>query len=162
VAEEHREGEPLEENWISRAGSEEFARLIDYRDEYQPGARRFDVGGRTNFELTPMTLAALAQIQAWGVSNVSAALGRITAEIGARVSELGLEPLPPDERGPHMLGVTLPEGTRERVLAALSEGGCFAALRGTSLRIAPHLHVTDADVDRLTGALSKAVGNERA
>jgi hypothetical protein len=32
VAEEHREGEPLEENWIVRAGSEDFARLVDYRD----------------------------------------------------------------------------------------------------------------------------------
>ncbi len=47
VAEEHRLGEPLEENWILRSGSEDFARLVDYRDEYQPGARRFDVGQRT-------------------------------------------------------------------------------------------------------------------
>jgi len=51
VAEQHRGGEPLEENWILRAGSEDFARLVDYRDEYQPGARRFDVGQRTKFEL---------------------------------------------------------------------------------------------------------------
>ena len=62
VAEEHRQGEPLEENWILRAGSEDFARLVDYRDDYQPGARRFDVGQRTKFELTPMAIAALEQI----------------------------------------------------------------------------------------------------
>ena len=31
VAEEHRQ--PLEENWIWRAGSEDFARLVDYRDD---------------------------------------------------------------------------------------------------------------------------------
>ena len=44
VAEQHRNGEPIEHNWIVRSGSEDFARLIDYRDTYQPGARRFDVG----------------------------------------------------------------------------------------------------------------------
>ena len=31
-------------NWIGRAGSEDFASLVDYHDAYQPGARRFDVG----------------------------------------------------------------------------------------------------------------------
>ncbi len=67
VADEHRGGEPLEENWILRAGSEDFAALVDYRDEYQPGARRFDVGQRTNFEATPMAIAALEQLLAWGI-----------------------------------------------------------------------------------------------
>jgi selenocysteine lyase/cysteine desulfurase len=67
VAEEHRQGEPLEENWIVRAGSDDFARLVDYRDSYQPGARRFDVGQRTKFELMPMAIAALEQVVAWQV-----------------------------------------------------------------------------------------------
>ena len=39
VAEHHRDGAPIEQNWIARAGSEDFARLVDYRDDYQPGAR---------------------------------------------------------------------------------------------------------------------------
>ncbi len=37
VAERHRDGEPVEQNWISREGSEDFERLVDYRDGYQPG-----------------------------------------------------------------------------------------------------------------------------
>jgi selenocysteine lyase/cysteine desulfurase len=32
VAEQHRDGEPLEENWINRDGSEDFASLVDYKD----------------------------------------------------------------------------------------------------------------------------------
>ena len=47
VAENHRHGQALEQNWILRADSEDFARLVDYRDELQPGARRYDVGQRT-------------------------------------------------------------------------------------------------------------------
>ncbi len=33
VARSHRDGEPLEENWIARAGSEDFSTLTAYRDE---------------------------------------------------------------------------------------------------------------------------------
>lgn len=157
VAAEHRQGEPLEENWIVRAGSEEFSRLVDYRDEYQPGSRRFDVGQRTNFELTPMAIAALEQIVEWQVPRVAATLAARTAEIGKLAARLGLDPLPDDQRGPHMLGVRLPESVLDRVEPALAEANCFAAVRGASLRIAPHLHTTDEDVERLAGALARAM-----
>jgi selenocysteine lyase/cysteine desulfurase len=157
VAEEHRLGEPLEENWISRAGSEDFARLVDYRDEYQPGARRYDVGERTKFELTPMAVAALEQLVQWQVPRVASTLAARTADIARRTAALALDPLPDEQRGPHMLGVRLPEAVRARVLPTLADASCFAAVRGPSLRISPHLHTTDDDVDRLIGSLAKAL-----
>ena len=161
VAEEHRDCEPLEENWILRAGSEDFARLVDYRDEYQPGARRFDVGERTNFELTPMAVAALGQLEEWRVERVADALDRITAEMARRAEDIGLDPLPRAQRGPHLLGVQLPDGVRERVLPALVAEKCFAAVRGRALRLAPHLHVTEHDIERLFSALGHAAGDWR-
>jgi selenocysteine lyase/cysteine desulfurase len=159
VAEEHRSGTPLEQNWILRAGSEDFARLVDYRDEYLPGARRFDVGERTNFELTPMAIAALTQLQDWGVAKVAAALRTVTDELAAAATGLGLAVAPPDQRGPHLLGLQLPADVRQRILPALAERGCFAAVRGSSLRIAPHLHTTSTDIQRLVAALAQAVGS---
>jgi selenocysteine lyase/cysteine desulfurase len=158
VAEEHREGEPLEQNWITRAGAQDFARLVDYRDEYQPGARRFDVGGRTKFELTPMAIAALGQIVEWEVPRVAATLAERTSEIARRAAELGLDPVPDERRGPHLLGVRLPEQARDRTLSALADHNCFVAVRGSSLRIAPHLHVSDEDVERLFEGLAQAQG----
>jgi selenocysteine lyase/cysteine desulfurase len=157
VAEKHRQGEPLEENWIARKGSEDFARLVDYRDEYQPGARRFDVGGRTKFELVPMAIAALAQIVEWQVPRIARALAARTSEIARRVAELGLDPMPAEDRGPHFLGVRLPEHARARAIPSLAGVGCFAAMRGESLRISPHLHVSDEDVDRLVDGLALAI-----
>jgi selenocysteine lyase/cysteine desulfurase len=157
VAEEHRGGEPLEENWIVRAGSEDFARLVDYRDEYQPGARRFDVGGRTKFELIPMAIAALAQIAEWRVPRVAATLAARTSEIAARATEAGLNALPDEQRGPHMLGVRLPESAYTRAPSALASVNCFAGMRGESLRISPHLHTTDEDVERLFAGLNRAL-----
>ncbi|MQA12498.1 MAG: aminotransferase class V-fold PLP-dependent enzyme [Pseudonocardiaceae bacterium] len=157
MAEEHRHGDPLEENWIVRADSEDFARLVDYRDEYQPGARRFDMGQRTTFELTPMALAALRQLVDWQVPRIAAALDAVTGQIAERAAGLGLTTVPPEQRGPHMLGIRLPEQTRARVEAALAKANCFAAVRGGSLRVSPHLHTTAADVDRLFAALAAAV-----
>ena len=156
VAEEHRNGEPIEHNWIVRDGSEDFARLIDYRDTYQPGARRFDVGERTNFELIPMAIAALEQLHAWQIPRVAAELATLTARIAAKAEQLGLDPLFEDHRGPHMLGIQLPEPGRSDILSAMAAVNCFAAVRGESLRIAPHLHVNDDDLDRLTTALTSA------
>jgi selenocysteine lyase/cysteine desulfurase len=157
VAEKHRQGEPLEENWIARKGSEDFARLVDYRDDYQSGARRFDAGERTKFELVPMAIAALEQILEWEVPRIARALAARTSEIAQRVAELGLDPMPAEGRGPHFLGVRLPEPARARVTPTLAGLGCYAAMRAESLRISPHLHVSDEDVDRLVDGLALAV-----
>jgi len=51
-------GDPIEENWITRRGSDDFQRLVAYQDEYAPGAIRYDVGERSNFILLPMFIAA--------------------------------------------------------------------------------------------------------
>lgn len=156
VAPPYRRGEPVEENWILREGSEDFARLVDYRDEYQPGARRFDVGERTKFELLPMAIAALQQVRTWQIPGIATALAELTGTISARAAELGLDAVPAGQRGPHMLGVKLPEAVRAKIVPALASVNCFAAVRGESLRISPHLHVTDADLARLTNALTVA------
>jgi selenocysteine lyase/cysteine desulfurase len=40
----------------------------------------------------------------------------------------------------------------------LAAAGCYAAVRGEMLRLAPHLHVSDADVERLASALARILG----
>ena len=156
VAEQHRDGDPLEENWISRLGSEDLSGLTVYEDRYRPGARRFDVGQRTHFETTPMAVAALRQVLDWGVPRIAVTLARLTGRLESELRALGLEVTSPDH-GPHMLGVRLPAAARQRVPGALAEAGVFAALRGGSLRISPHLWTTGQDVDRLVGALAGAL-----
>lgn len=86
VAPEHRDGEPLEENWILRAGAEDFAALVEYVDAYLPGSRRFDVGQRTNFGLVPMAIAALDQLLEWEVRRIAAALRHVNATIAERAA----------------------------------------------------------------------------
>jgi selenocysteine lyase/cysteine desulfurase len=156
VAPRHRDGVPLEENWISRLGSEDFTGLVDYQDRYQPGARRFDVGQRTHFETTPMAIAALRQLLDWEVPRVAATLRRTTGRIEEQVRALGLT-VTSSDRGPHMLGVRLPAPARRRAAEALTRARVFVGVRGSSLRLSPHLWTTDEDVGRLVAALRGAL-----
>jgi selenocysteine lyase/cysteine desulfurase len=157
VAEEHREGRPLEENWILRAGSDDFARLVDYRNEYLPGARRYDQGARTLFELTPMAVAALEQVLAWSPPRIAATLAAVTAGIATRLVAAGVDITVTEPRGPHLLGLRVPVGATDRVATALKDANCFVARRGDAIRVSPHLHVTQADVDRLVTTLVTSV-----
>ncbi len=52
-------GTPLEEDWIQRANASDFASLTLYTDIYEAGARRFDMGERSNFALLPAALRAM-------------------------------------------------------------------------------------------------------
>ena len=104
-----------------------------------------------------MAVAALTQLSQWGTAKVADSLGEVTERIAAGVTELGLDPLPIQNRGPHLLGVSLPPDIRGDVLDALATAGCHAAIRGGSLRIAPHLHTTAEDIDTLLRALATAL-----
>jgi selenocysteine lyase/cysteine desulfurase len=155
VDERHHGGRPLEHNWIVREGAERFDRLVDYTDELQPGARRFDVGERTNFVLTPMAIAALEQVLDWSVPGIAAALAEVTATIEAGARARDLPALSASQRGPHMIGIELPGPEPDRIAAELAERNVFAGLRSSWLRVAPHLHTRPVDVERLFSALDE-------
>ncbi len=149
----HHQGTPLEHNWIAREGSEDFTGLVHYREEFQPGARRFDVGERSHFGLMPMALTALEQLLAWGTGAVAETLAAVTGEIARRAQGLGLEVLPARLRAPHFLGLRFPGGVPAGLTERLARERVFVSVRGSSVRVAPHLHATPADVDRLFAVL---------
>ena len=149
----HRSGTPLEANWISREGSEDFARLIDYRDAYQPGARRYDVGERSNFVLVPMAQAALSQLLDWGVAEIAETAAALTSYLAEGAAGLGLDVAPAHLRGPHLMGIRFPGGLPDGVAERLAADRIFVSIRGDSVRVAPHVYNTEADCDRLLAAL---------
>ncbi|OYU72689.1 MAG: aminotransferase, partial [Alphaproteobacteria bacterium PA3] len=152
VAPAWRTARPLEESWLSREGAEDFAGLVNYADASQGGARRFDVGEK-GIPTLPGAIAALRQIQAWGVPRIAATLAAINARIAEPLQALGFTVLPQALRTPHILGASLLSGAVGPVVTALRAQDIFISQRGQSLRFAPHLHVDDADVQRLVQAL---------
>lgn len=157
IAPRHHGWRPLEHGWIARARSDDFARLVDYRDEFQPGARRFDVGERSNFILVPMMRAALAQVRAWGPANVQVTLAAMTEAIAGRAAALGLSAPPVGRRAGHYLGLGFAGGVPEGLPARLAAEKVYVSVRGSSMRITPHLYNDDEDVERLFRALTAAL-----
>jgi selenocysteine lyase/cysteine desulfurase len=158
VAPQWQEGTPLEEGWASREKAQDFAGLTAYRDGYQPGARRFDMGERSNFALLPVALEALAQIAQWTPAAIAETLAAINAQIALKAAPLGLGAAPAPARSPHLLGLALPPRAPADLVARLAARGVHVSARGTRLRIAPHLHITPADTARLLAALTAELG----
>jgi selenocysteine lyase/cysteine desulfurase len=154
AGERWREGTPIEHNWINRRGSEDFSRLVGYQDAFQPGARRYDVGERSNFALLPMANEALRRILDWGVDNVSETIGELTGLIEREAKDRGIEAIPAERRARHIVGLKLGSAVAGDLAARLAGENVFVSVRGESVRVSPHLYNTERDVERLFAALA--------
>jgi selenocysteine lyase/cysteine desulfurase len=150
-------GRPLEHSWISREGSQEFSSLINYRDTFRPGARRFDVGEPSNFALLPIVQEALRQLHQWTIPAIQASLAAYCDAIVDAVAPLGITAVPKALRAGHYLGLRHPAGLPPNLAARLAEAGVFTSMRGPSLRITPHLYNDAADLDRFVTALQAEI-----
>ena len=151
------EGRPIEHNWIHRKNSENFARLVDYEDEYESGAVRFDVGERSNFALVPAAEAGIRQILEWGVENVAETLSGLTETIAERARALGLDSVPADKRASHYLGLKMDGGLPADLLAKLAARRVYVSVRGASIRVTPNVFNDARDADRLLAALEEVL-----
>jgi selenocysteine lyase/cysteine desulfurase len=100
-----------------------------------------------------MANVAIDQISDWGVGRIAATLGAVTSRIVERAAELGWVTSPTDERSLHLIGIRRPEGLPDGLSERLVEANVSVSVRGDSVRIAPHLHTTPDDVDRLLAIL---------
>jgi selenocysteine lyase/cysteine desulfurase len=151
-----QQGIPIEQSSMTRQGSEDFTRT-DYSDEFQPGARRFDMGEFTQFILAPMAAAALQQILDWGVASIEQSISHLTAEIAQRALAAGYVVAPEEQRSKHMLGIRFRGGLPAKLAAALAAAKVYVSIRGDAMRVSPHLYNTSADIDRLFAAIASCV-----
>jgi len=151
------EGVPLEETWLARPESDDFARLAEYREDFRPKAARYDVGETSNFALMPMVHAGLEQLMEWTVEEVAAYCGRVTAEIGQAAERLGYAMVDPGERSPHIIGVRLRSEAQAAVLRdSLAARNVQVSVRGDAVRISPNVYNDLDDVAALVAALDEA------
>jgi len=148
-------GKPIEYSWLTKNDSENFAGLVNYRDDYRPGARRFDMGGFPAFINVPMAIAALTQVLDWGVVNIQSQLKVITQQIAGQAASLGLGF--PTERVDHLIGLDLPGGVSDALKTALNNENIFVGYRGQSIRVSPYLYTTSTDIDKLFDVLKRHV-----
>lgn len=154
VAPRHHGGRPIEHNWLNREGSEDFARLVDYRDTFQPGARRFDMGEMANPPLLMGMKAAIELLLGWGVDAIADTLGARTAQMAQQARSMGIGSLPDTARAPHFLSLSFPDGLPSGIAERCAEQRVFLSIRGQSVRLTPHLYNHDEDVERLFSVLA--------
>lgn len=152
IAPEHQSGTPLEEGWIVREGAEDFARLVDYADRHAPGARRFDMGERSGFQLVPAALESLRWLNGLGLDTLRDALLARTTNIEDAVRPYGAHCDTPD-RGGHYLCLALPDHAPKDLARRLMARGVSVSQRGDRLRVTPHLYTDGADIDRFASAI---------
>ncbi len=151
-------GRPIEASWLTRLGAEDFTTLVNYADDYQPGARRFDMGEYLQFVLAPMALAAISQLLEWSVKRVQATLSQLTNAIAEGAAAMGCSVLPADRRVGHMVGVRFPGGlVPEALPRRLMKEQIFVSVRGDAIRIAPHVYNDASDGERLLAVLREFV-----
>jgi selenocysteine lyase/cysteine desulfurase len=154
VAPRRQGGGPIEHNWIARRDSEDFAGLVNYKQEFQAGVRRFDVGERSNFALMPVAEASLKLIADWTVPRILATLALRTNAIAQRArADFGIDSVPADRRAGHYLGLRFRGGVPPDLPARLAAENIHVSVRGSAMRVTPHLWNTDEDVERLFAAL---------
>lgn len=153
VAPQWQDGRPIEFNWINRKRSENLARLVDYCDEYHQGARRFDVGQRSNPIMLPMAVAAFRQLIDWNPARTLATIRTLTDRLAEHARDLPLAMAESKFRAGHMIGLHLGERWPDDIRAAMQEANIYVSYRGTGMRVSPHLYNTPEEIDRLAGFL---------
>lgn len=152
------DGVPVEENWINRYESENFAGLVNYNDQYQPYALRYEVGEHSNFILIPMQLAAIKQLNSWGIENIQAYCDELISDIVAPIRERGYGIEDEEFRGSHLLGIRLrSDHNLQGIQARMKEENILVSFRGRSIRVSPNVYNTKEDLAHLTEVLLSSV-----
>lgn len=146
--------EPFEYHWSNRAGSHDTTATA-YRQEYEKGARRFDVGEHANTITVPMLTEGVRQAKAWGseaIQDYCTTLGRPLAQF---LEDERFSVAPVSQRIAHIIGVRLANTRRiPAVMGALVERQVRVSQRGYSIRISPHVYNAPEDIDALVDGLA--------
>ncbi len=158
VAPERQDGAPLEVHTNNRRDADKghvwSNGRLHYNEGWMPGARRFDVGERANFALMPMAETALHLVLDWTPAAIGQSLAPLIDRIAREAEALGFRVPLESVRSNHFIGLRAPFALPADAGARLEARDVYLSLRGTTIRISPHLWTSEHDVDRLMTALA--------
>ncbi len=148
------DGDPLEESWINRKDSNDFAGLVNYEAAYLPGAARYSMGQSSNFINMPMMIAALQQIIEWTPAAIQSYCDNLTAPLVQHLREQGFWLEEDSFRAKHLFGCRLPDHLQlSDVQKSLIEKKIIVSIRGNAIRISAHLYNNPGDITALSETL---------
>ncbi|MBV6645089.1 MAG: aminotransferase class V-fold PLP-dependent enzyme [Cyclobacteriaceae bacterium] len=152
------EGQPIEENWINRLDSEDFAGLVNYQSKYHGGALRYEVGEHSNFILLPMMIQAFKQILKWQPSKIQEYCHELMKDAIAELLSLGYQVQDADYRAEHLIGLRLPKSLSvEKLQQQFRIHKTSVSVRGDAIRVAPNVYNDSRDVNKFLKAVKSAL-----
>ncbi len=147
-------GKPIENNWITRLHSEDFAGLVNYQDKYKPAASRYSVGESSNFIAINMLRHSVAMIRNWGPENIQNYCGNIIEEAVSALRNKGFRMAPSGQRSNHLFGIKIPSYISVDALKEVfGSYNIYVSIRGDYIRVAPFVFNEKSDVEKLAEVL---------
>lgn len=151
-------GKPIEDNWINRVNSDDFAGLVSYEPNYREQALRYEVGEHSNFILVPMIHESLKQLLRWEPTNIQDYCKTLTAGPIAELQELGYSLEKEQWRAQHLFGVRLPADLElEALKKSLAKHKVSVSVRGSAIRVSPHVYNDEMDMRKLLKAMKEPI-----
>jgi len=142
-------GSPIEFHSWNRKGGERSDFYLETMPDYLPGGRRFDMGERSDFAVLPIAVSALQLLQSWGSQAVFERLVHLNKLIWAEAEIRGFGGPRANLRAPHISVVELGERFRPDLGKSLKDNKAHVTVRGTKMRITPHVYNEERDISRL-------------
>ena len=150
------DGEPIENNWINRFNSEDFAQLVNYQPEYQPKAGRYNMGECSNFNLVPMLTKSIEQIAEWKPENIQEYCSSISNKAIDDLRNLGCFIEDDIYRTSHLFGIYLPKHIQiAHLKAKFQEKNIYVSYRGDAIRISPNVYNDESDFEKFVSCFRK-------
>lgn len=142
-------GKPIEFHSWNRKGGERPDFYLETMPDYLPGARRFDMGERSDFAVLPIAIASMELMQSWTATAVHERLLYLNRVIWEHADGIGLSGPSPQQRAGHLSVVDLGDRYRPDIASRLKEHKAFVTVRGTKMRVTPHVYNEERDILRL-------------
>lgn len=125
------EGRPLEYHAWNRIGGDKSDFYLADVPGFLPGARRFDMGQRSDFAVLPIAISALKLIGDWSVDEVNSRLVHLNRLIWQKAAMRGLAVPPAALRAPHIAVLDFAGDLPQSLAKLLKEQEIYVTVRGT-------------------------------
>ena len=143
-------GNPIEQNWTTRLGSENLAGLTQYQSEYKPLAQRYAAGESASFIYVKMQIAALKEVLNIDPGDLQHYCQSISEASLEKLKAIGFYGDPSEQRAKHLFGIKIPKGFDvEKLKRGLKDANIVVSFRGDYIRISSHLYNTEEDFEKL-------------
>jgi selenocysteine lyase/cysteine desulfurase len=149
-----RQLEPRQVSWMSMEGTDDFTRLLDYRFQWWPDARRFEMVSLPYQDFAVMN-ASLEVLEEIGYGEVAARVGTLVGQLLDGAVRAGLDLVTPQEPARRAGIVSVMPRDATETSRRLTAAGVVHSLREGAIRLSPHVFTPPAHIERALEVLRR-------